>query len=297
MLEAAPAPAAPLAVAANDLVAAAREADTDKVFDAWSIGCPMSCHVRLEVDGDGRWHVVNTVTLEKVALPLNDEADYDFNHVEHGKDAGLYVISTDGTFKIRVDECFTLKLTLSDDAFVCTVDRASGDLQKLLPDKFVVDALYVPFLVGDQRIRLKVFVTRWSNPTIFWETRRLWPLFGVACDGMPKFVTQAWRNWAKFVTPYGEPFMLMRAAHNPRSNNPQHYLRASEQASISTAGILLLLGTRYTSGRPVASRKDVPAIVDKWIMPAFLGSSYDITFVFCPTTHTLIHTPPSRGRH
>jgi hypothetical protein len=149
-----------------------------------------------------------------------------------------------------------------------------------------------------------VYVIDWCAPSILWEARRLWHLFDAQANGFPKFVTQHWRNWCRFVSPFTESFLVLRAAFNPRSTVPQHYLRACDQACVATAGLLLILGQRYLCGRPFASRKLVPSILDAFLKPAFAGEGIDISIaldcdylpvIFRPLSFSDIDIPVDDG--
>lgn len=273
---------------------AAGAAEIDDVMAAFKLGVPPIAHVRLDVNADGRGRLTNLITKEVCLLPETGTAEYELASTREGEVVSYAVVSTDGAYKRALDDVFDVKLRLSDDGFVETVFE--GKPTKLLPETFCVDSLYIPFAVQDgTRIRLKAYVVDWCSPSIFWEARRLWAFFNVSTDGMPKYVTQHFRNWNRFVSPYADGFLLLRAAHNPRSSLPQHYLRASDQAMVSTSGLLLLLGHRYVHGRPEKQRPQVPPLADKLVSPAFDGASYDISITLDSKYSPVIFSPLTSG--
>ena len=152
------------------------------------LGVPIDIHSKLCFNSDPP-SLLNLVTDEKVVLPDGD-----------------YTIKFDATWFGKsplvlepVADYFSTRLEIDETTrFLKSVDKETGIAKQLYPVDFKVKVLYVPHRVNGQgQIRLKIMITEWTNPRMFWEFRRLWFLLNANSGGMTRVVSQHWRNYTQ----------------------------------------------------------------------------------------------------
>jgi hypothetical protein len=259
------------------------------------LGVPLNIHVKLCFETDTP-ALLNLVTGEKIMLP---DGDYTLMADKTWDGISTRVYNSEGEALDAIGDYFSAKVELDETSrFLKCTEKESGNTRDLHPQEFNVNALYLPFLVnGIDKIRLKVMITEWTNPKVFWEFRRLWFLFNASNETMTRVVTQHWRNYTQWIMQYTEPHLVLRPAFDLKSGFEQHYLRCSDQAGVSTAGLMLLAGHRFKYSRPEHKRRSIADNLNTFLEPFFEDGAYELTLDPSQATKPAINSTPATGTH
>jgi hypothetical protein len=217
------------------------------------IGCPLEAHIKLIREDSGSCILTHVLTRE--VHKYNAEPGVEFDLVT-GED-GVMLCSSDGSVRDKVADVMRQELTLDENSWVQVQDNDSGLTKKIKPDEMFANCLYIPLVNVADVSRLKLYRIQWSVPHVWWELRRFAVFFDISVSAFPKYITQHWRNWTSWMTRYGLTVMFLRGSFDKRDYVEQHYLRFADHPVASTVGLLIILSTRYLTGRPASARSKV----------------------------------------
>ena len=257
------------------------------------LGVPIDIHSKLCFNSDPP-SLLNLVTGEQVVLP---DGDYTIKSDATWFGKSTLVYTADGDALEPVADYFSTLLKIDETTrFLKSIDKETDIAKQLDSVDFKVKVLYVPHRVNGQgQIRLKITVTEWANPKMCCEFRRLWFLLSSNSGGMTRAVSQHWRTYTQWVAAYVDPHLVLRGAYDLKSGLEQHYLRCSDQAGVTTAGVLLLAGHRFKHSRPESKRHLIAVHLNGFLAPFFEDSTYSVMVDPGQTTKPMINSTPATG--
>ena len=231
--------------------------------------CPSLLHLDPKVNDDGAYSIVHLITHERLVLP--EGKDYEMRFI----DKQFWLVSTCKAYKRPVYSLFKRQLKLNDETFF--IDVLDGAIRTpVQPDQLACLPRYLAQDVSGKQMRIKIYHTPWSKPGFWFELRRFHFLFGISCEAASRFVTTNWYNWQTWVSQYCPYYMALRPAFDPRGSVEQHYLRCTDQASASPAGMLILAGRRCMTARPSDIRPTIAQALDEFLHPLMKDHCFEL---------------------
>lgn len=219
-----------------------------------------AAHVILDRSHAGGTALKHLLTAE--VLSLNGASQYDL--VCDGNGLALF---RDG---VRVDALLPLMhWEVQYDPSTYGVRRVSNSSSEAFQaSRFSVDCNYVGLTSGQKQFKLKVYVTTWTNPSVFWECR----LFGAPWHAdLKKFFRNLSGshlvNWAKWCSTIANTMTMIRRM---ASSKDCTYLDCIPEHAISTAALMHIAIVRATVGRPIDQRQGMFVFL-KDFLDQFLG--------------------------
>lgn len=135
----------------------------------------------------------------------------------------------------------------------------------------------------NSRLVVKVYIARWyiTAAQLWWQVRDLQGSFGVACPeskstkyaASSKWILDSWRYWSSLSQ---EWFPRQPLISKPTKVGEQDWRRPFDEASFSTAGLILVCLWRSHRGRPEETRSLAVVVLRAILDKLFGGSEVDL---------------------